>query len=106
MPDDDAAFPSAVREWKASTLTWGEIAILWFVEKITNKPDWHVKVFDEEIVERWKQEVMAVDWKAVGLTYAYFDDDLFTSVSAALRLRHLLAGNRFLTGNAGSRRAS
>ncbi|EXF82336.1 hypothetical protein CFIO01_01795, partial [Colletotrichum fioriniae PJ7] len=85
MPDDDAAFPSAVREWKASTLTWGEIAILWFVEKITNKPDWHVKVFDEEIVDRWKQEVMAVDWKAVGLTYAYFDDDLFTFALAELR---------------------
>ncbi|KAK1476707.1 hypothetical protein CABS01_15242 [Colletotrichum abscissum] len=85
MPDDDAAFPSAVQEWKASTLTWGEIAILWFVEKITNKPDWHVKVFDEEIVAKWKQEVMAVDWKAVGLKYAYFDDDLFTFALAELR---------------------
>ncbi|KAI8303641.1 hypothetical protein K4K61_006854 [Colletotrichum sp. SAR11_59] len=58
MPDDDAAFPSAMQEWKAFTLTWGEIAILWFVEEITNKPDWYVKVFDE-IVAKWEQEVMA-----------------------------------------------
>lgn len=102
MPDDDAAFPSAVQEWKAATLTWGEIAILWFVEKITNKLDWHVKVFDEEIVAKWKQEVMAVDWKAVGLKYAYFDDDLFTFVSTKLHLRRLLVEQQPLTGNAGA----
>ncbi|KAF0319220.1 heterokaryon incompatibility protein [Colletotrichum asianum] len=58
MPDDDAAFPSAMQEWKAFTLTWGEIAILWFVEEITNKPDWYVKVFDE-IVAKWEQEALA-----------------------------------------------
>ncbi|KAF3801949.1 hypothetical protein GCG54_00015172 [Colletotrichum gloeosporioides] len=80
MPDDDAAFPST-------------IAILWFVEKITNKPDWYVKVFDEQIVAKWKQEVMAVDWKAVGLNYAYFDDDLFTFVSDWLQIRRILAGS-------------
>ncbi|KAK1637387.1 hypothetical protein BDP81DRAFT_460919 [Colletotrichum phormii] len=85
MPDDDAAFPCAVQEWKAATLTWAEIAILWFVEKITNMPNWHVKVFNEEIVAKWKQEVMAVDWKAVGLKYAYFDEDLFKSALAELR---------------------
>ncbi|KAK1674631.1 hypothetical protein BDP55DRAFT_694680 [Colletotrichum godetiae] len=85
MPDDDAAFPSAVQEWKAATMTWAEIAILWFVEKITNKPDWHVKVFNEEIVAKWKQEVMAVDWRAAGLEYAYFDEDLFKFALAELR---------------------
>ncbi|OHF03592.1 hypothetical protein CORC01_00911 [Colletotrichum orchidophilum] len=85
MPADDAAFPSAVQEWKASTLIWAELAIMWFVEKITNKPDWHVKVFNEEIIAKWKQEVMAVDWEAVGLKHAYFNNDLFQFSLAELR---------------------
>lgn len=30
------------------------------MEKITDKPDWHRKVFDEIIVERWQQEALAI----------------------------------------------
>ncbi|KAI8269540.1 hypothetical protein K4K58_001209 [Colletotrichum sp. SAR11_239] len=70
-------FPSAVLDWTAITLTYSELAIMWFIEQITNKPDWHVKVFNDEIAAKWKAEVMAVDWASVGLKYAHFDDDMF-----------------------------
>lgn len=79
MPEN--MFPSAVVDWQASTLTWAESAILWFIDQITNKPDWHVKVFNDEIVSKWKAEVLAVDWPAVGLQFAYFDDDMFEFAS-------------------------
>ncbi|KAK2732294.1 hypothetical protein CKAH01_02240 [Colletotrichum kahawae] len=75
MPEQ--MFPSAVLDWTAITLTYSELAIMWFVEQITNKPDWHVKVFNDDIAAKWKAEVMAVDWASVGLTYAHFDDDMF-----------------------------
>ncbi|KAI8216357.1 hypothetical protein K4K53_010182 [Colletotrichum sp. SAR 10_77] len=70
-------FPSAVLDWTAITLTYSELAIMWFIEQITNKPDWHVKVFNDDIAAKWKAEVMAVDWASVGLKYAHFDDDMF-----------------------------
>ncbi|EQB45621.1 hypothetical protein CGLO_15478 [Colletotrichum gloeosporioides Cg-14] len=70
-------FPSAVLDWTAITLTYLELAIMWFIEQITNKPDWHVKVFNDDIAAKWKAEVMAVDWTSVGLKYAHFDDDMF-----------------------------
>ncbi|KAK2041001.1 hypothetical protein LZ31DRAFT_597631 [Colletotrichum somersetense] len=46
------AFPNATQDWSASTLTYLELAMLWFIEHITNKPDWHVKVFDQDIVSK------------------------------------------------------
>ncbi|KAF4931548.1 hypothetical protein CGCVW01_v000457 [Colletotrichum viniferum] len=70
-------FPSAVLDWTAITLTYSELAIMWFIEQITNKLDWHVKVFNDDIAAKWKAEVMAVDWASVGLKYAHFDDDMF-----------------------------
>ncbi|KAK2003345.1 hypothetical protein LX36DRAFT_677611 [Colletotrichum falcatum] len=82
-PED--SFPGATRDWNASTLTWLELAMLWFIEQMTNKPDWHVKVFDHDIVAKWKTEVMAVDWRAVGLEHACFNDAMFAWCLAELR---------------------
>ncbi|GKT46759.1 uncharacterized protein ColSpa_06940 [Colletotrichum spaethianum] len=79
------AFPSATHDWNASTLTFLELAMLWFIEQITNKPDWHVKVFNDDIVSKWKTEVMAVDWEAVDLAHAHFTDAMFDWCLAELR---------------------
>ncbi|KAK2007608.1 hypothetical protein LZ32DRAFT_632174 [Colletotrichum eremochloae] len=78
-------FPSAIVDWRASTLTWLELAMLWFMEQITNKPDWHVKVFNQDIVSKWKTEVMAVDWTALHLEHAQFNDAMFAWCLAELR---------------------
>lgn len=32
-----------------------------FVNQITDKPDWHKKVFDEQIVQKWKDEGVRFD---------------------------------------------
>ncbi|WQF75433.1 hypothetical protein CDEST_00447 [Colletotrichum destructivum] len=79
------AFPTAVATWRALTLTYLELAMLWFIEQITNKPNWHVKVFNDDIVSKWKTEVMAVDWAAVDLEHAHFDDAMFNWCLAELR---------------------
>ncbi|KAK2030999.1 hypothetical protein LX32DRAFT_614454 [Colletotrichum zoysiae] len=79
------SFPNATQDWSASTLTYLELAMLWFIEHITNKPDWHVKVFNQDIVSKWKTEVMAVDWRAVDLEYAHFNDAMFAWCLAELR---------------------
>ncbi|KAL0931074.1 uncharacterized protein CTRU02_213809 [Colletotrichum truncatum] len=75
----EVKFPSAVLDsnWTAVTLTYSELAMMWFIEQITNKPEWHLKVFDHNITAKWKNEVMAVDWDAVDLKYARFDDAMF-----------------------------
>jgi hypothetical protein len=37
-----------------------EVAMMDVMEKLTDKPDWNRKVFDDEIVEKWKKEALAV----------------------------------------------
>jgi hypothetical protein len=37
-----------------------ELAMIDVMEKLTDKPDWHKKVFDDTIVARWRSEALAV----------------------------------------------
>lgn len=41
-------------------LTAREVAMLGVMSALTDKQDWHKKVFDEDIVGRWKEEARAV----------------------------------------------
>lgn len=36
-----------------------EVALMLVMDRLTDKPDWHVKVFDDEIAEKWKSEALA-----------------------------------------------
>lgn len=51
------AFPLAVDEsWASNGVTLREKRMLDFINKITDKPGWEVKIFDQEIVSRWRAE--------------------------------------------------
>ena len=43
-----------------------ERAMMLVMDRLTDKPNWHIKVFDDEIVTKWKAEALA--WS---------DDDLW-----------------------------
>jgi hypothetical protein len=36
-----------------------EVAMMLVMDRLTDKPNWHVKVFDDEIAEKWKTEALA-----------------------------------------------
>ncbi|KAJ4322123.1 hypothetical protein N0V84_004958 [Fusarium piperis] len=42
-----------------------EVAMMMVMESIMDKPDWHVKVFDAEIANKWKVEALALPVDAV-----------------------------------------
>jgi hypothetical protein len=50
-------FPSAVCEWTSNTPTVRETGMLWFMNHVTDKPNWWEKVYDEEILQKWKKEL-------------------------------------------------
>jgi hypothetical protein len=48
--------------WGADSdiITVRELAMMDIMEKLTNKEDWHKKVFDEDIVSKWRKEALAI----------------------------------------------
>jgi hypothetical protein len=36
-----------------------EVAMMLLMDRLTDKPNWHRKVFDDDIVGRWRQEALA-----------------------------------------------
>lgn len=49
-------FPNLILDWKAKGVTLRERSMLAMIDKITDKPEWRSKVFDEEIVGKWQKE--------------------------------------------------
>ncbi|KAK7934875.1 hypothetical protein PG985_000370, partial [Apiospora marii] len=61
-PEKSERFPHAIADFFASNgITERELRMLDFVNQITDKPDWHKKVFDGEIVQKWKEEGVRFD---------------------------------------------
>ena len=40
-------------------ITVREVAMMLVMDRLTDKPNWHIKVFDDGIAEKWRQETMA-----------------------------------------------
>ena len=58
-PDDN--FPNAVLHWSGTILTVRELNMMAIMDKITDKPDWDRKVFDNTIVQKWRQEALGAE---------------------------------------------
>lgn len=67
-------------DWGARTLTNREVCMLKFIEDITNKPEWWLKVRNPEIVAKWKEEVLRMPWSEYQRN-ADFNDKMADSVS-------------------------
>ena len=57
----DEFFPNAILEWSGTILTVRELNMMAIMDKITDKPDWDKKVFDDTIIQRWRQEALATE---------------------------------------------
>lgn len=59
--DNDDRFRHGANDFQQSPrLTAREVAMLGVMNALTDKPDWQKKVFDDDIVGRWKEEARAV----------------------------------------------
>jgi Protein of unknown function (DUF4246) len=54
-------FPYAIIDWSPQPITVRERSMLGFMNQITDKPEWRRKVFDEEIITRWRKESEAIE---------------------------------------------
>lgn len=57
----DEYFPSAALEWSGTILTVRELNMMAIMDSITDKKDWDKKVFDDTIVQKWRQEALGTE---------------------------------------------
>ena len=69
---------------KSDLLPIRELAMMSIMDRLTDKPDWHTKVFDETIVSKWREEALSVpdeefvniSWNAKGWAYTNYGNNL------------------------------
>ncbi|PVI05301.1 hypothetical protein DM02DRAFT_668503 [Periconia macrospinosa] len=73
-------YPMGVDSSTYELISVRELAMMAIMDQLTDKMDWHKKVFDEEIVSKWQAEALAVPdghWQSIS-TYGkkkYREDD-------------------------------
>ncbi|KAL2128960.1 hypothetical protein VTI74DRAFT_8414 [Chaetomium olivicolor] len=74
--DRKAVYPMGIHHGcygaKSEMVSVRELAMMMVMDCLTDKPDWHVKVFDEEIAEKWRQEALA--WPDQDLWYRFANE--------------------------------
>ncbi|KAG5808810.1 hypothetical protein H9Q74_001497 [Fusarium xylarioides] len=68
-------------DWRATTLTIREVCMLKVIEDLTNKPEWWIKVNDDEIAAKWKKEAMEMPWGE----YRVFGDSTQAMADACIK---------------------
>lgn len=79
--DNSSHYPMAAQpnssDHKSQVLPVRELAMMNVMDKLTDKPDWHKKIFDDTIVTKWRKEALAIPndqfWKEL------VDHDWYTS---------------------------
>jgi hypothetical protein len=84
---------SAVMDWAHDVTTIRERCMLFFIDGISDKPDWTRKVHDENVVSRWRQEAKELDWDKC-VEGGDFSDWMFAYVSC--RHENRLTNSRFV----------
>lgn len=76
VPGPRGCFPNAFTKWYGIPATVRERTMVALMDSITDKPEWDWKIFDEGIIQKWRQEALdggmdvsekMLDW--VCLTY-------------------------------------
>ncbi|KAL4811967.1 hypothetical protein BDW67DRAFT_189146 [Aspergillus spinulosporus] len=52
-------FASGVNDWYGHILTVKELEILALINKLTDQPDWHHAVFDQQVTAQWRESAVA-----------------------------------------------
>ncbi|KAJ5805800.1 uncharacterized protein N7503_003402 [Penicillium pulvis] len=52
-------FATGLNDWRGPILTVKELAILDLINTITDRPNWHCAVFDQQVIAQWREDAVA-----------------------------------------------
>ncbi|KAF2019444.1 hypothetical protein BU24DRAFT_419067 [Aaosphaeria arxii CBS 175.79] len=81
-----------------------ELAMMSVMDRLTDKPEWYHKVFDEQIVAKWREEALEIPdeefWKMAFAAKSQYRSDTELIVRDEWGLEHLEQLEGILSGNA------
>ncbi|KAF4219015.1 hypothetical protein CNMCM6457_003314 [Aspergillus fumigatiaffinis] len=57
LPQDQ--FAAGIKDWRGTILTAKELAMLDLINTVTERPNWHVRIFQQEEIARWREDAMS-----------------------------------------------
>jgi hypothetical protein len=91
MPDWKERFPHAIADNQTTkAITFRERRMLDFINQITDKPEWDRKVFDEDIVSKWREEASK---ELEEKNDVILSERMFDFVRCFRRARHFVVGD-------------
>jgi len=85
---------AACVESESAMLQLREVAMLILMDRLSDKPGWHEKVFDDEIVAKWRREALAQSEEALYATIIADKDRAHNELQMPLRYK-IVSGKCF-----------
>lgn len=82
--DRRTRFANAISDWSGTPLMLRERNMLAVMDRLTDKPEWSRKLFDEDIVAKWKKE--ALDMFKNEPPEKQFSENMWNHVRGLIRL--------------------
>jgi hypothetical protein len=107
-PQEDGHYPigahGSCRGATSDMLPIRELAMMSIMDRLTDKEDWQKKVFDDEVVSRWREEALAVPdeqfWKLAKFDKSQsWDEDGNLNVQDDWRVDHMEPLKGIMTTN-------
>ncbi|KAG2026195.1 hypothetical protein GB937_002346 [Aspergillus fischeri] len=69
LPRDQ--FAAGIQDWRGTILTAKELAMLDLIDTITDRADWHLRIFQQEEIARWREVALSSSSLINDLTWSW-----------------------------------
>jgi hypothetical protein len=91
LPQDQ--FAAGIQDWRGAILTAKELAMLDLINTITERQDWHVRIFHQEEIARWREDALSSSSLINDQTWNWCLKELQDKARVFEKRRHVLVFN-------------
>jgi hypothetical protein len=91
LPRDQ--FAAGINVWRGTILTAKELAMLDLINTITERPNWHVRIFQQEEIARWREDALSSSSLINGPTWSWCLKELQDKAREFEKRGHMLVFN-------------
>ncbi|KAF4167591.1 hypothetical protein CNMCM6936_004855 [Aspergillus lentulus] len=91
LPQDQ--FAAGIQDWRGTILTAKELAMLDLINTITERPNWHLRIFQQEEIALWREDALSSSSLIKGPTWSWCLKELQDKAREFEKRGHMLVFN-------------